>query len=112
MSETNTDAHELLEAIKNSVESEQIVYLSVDCTADELRTLLTSGIDYPFDYGSCEIEDNKVDVWGVVLSFGTSGKLPTEEIDDDFILDGFRLIVQCKPQTTDTPELIFSFNHF
>lgn len=92
MNETNTDARELLLAIKDSVKSVQIVHVSVDCTVDRLHTLLTSGIDFPFDYDSCEIDDNKVDVWGWVLASGTNGK---------FLLDEFRLIVQCKPEPTD-----------
>ena len=71
---------EIRTAIKRSEKYNEIVHVAADCTVDNLRALLASIAKC--DWDMCEIEDNKVDVWG------WSDATPEGEQD-------WRLCVQC-----------------
>ena len=71
---------EIRSAIKRSEAYNDIVHVAVDCTTATLRALLASIAKC--DWDMCEIEDNKVDVWG------WSDATPEGEQD-------WRLCVQC-----------------
>ena len=71
-------------AIESSSKSGRIIIVDVDCPADQLEDLLLLTI--ACNWEMCEIEDNKVDVWGWTDD--------TPEGKQDW-----RLIVQCQPTT-------------
>jgi len=73
--------NEIRTAIENSIKSGQIVSVDVDCTTGNLPAMLASTI-VKSDWEMCEIEDNKVDVWG-----WTDDTLAGEQ--------DWRIIVQC-----------------
>ena len=70
-------------AIQSSNKSGQIINVDVDCPADQLEDLLLLSI--ACDWEMCEIEDNKVDVWGWTRD------TPENQVE-------FRLTVQCRPK--------------
>ena len=74
---------EIRAAISRSEAYSDIVRVAADCTVDNLRALLASIIEC--DWDMCELDDNKVDVWGWTSD--------TPEGKQDW-----RLTVQCQPE--------------
>jgi ribonuclease I len=79
-------SNEIRSAIKRSESHSDIVSVAANCTTDNLRALLASIIEC--DWDMCEIEDNKVDVWGWTDN--------TPEGKQDW-----RIIVQCQPEQVE-----------
>ena len=77
-------SNEIRSAIKWSESHSDIVGVAANCTTDNLRALLAGIIGC--DWDMCEIEDDKVDVWGWTDD--------TPEGKQDW-----RIIVQCQPTT-------------
>ena len=78
--------NEIRAAIKNSSKSGQIVSVAVDCPASQLEDLLFLTIKCNWEM--CEIEDDKVDVWG------WTDDTPEDQVE-------FRLTVQCQPEQVE-----------
>ena len=76
-------------AINSSNKSGRIISVDVDCPASQLEDLLLLTI--ACDWEMCEIEDNRVDVWG------WNDDTPENQVE-------FRLRVLCQP----TPEEFFA----
>ena len=55
-------SNEIRSAIKQSETHNDIVHVTINCTTATLRALLASIAKC--DWDMCEIDDNKVDVWG------------------------------------------------
>jgi len=84
---------EIRSAIENSRKSGQIVSVAVECTVSQLHSLFSGPlVCYLFEvacaWKMCEIEDNKVDVWG------WTDDTPKSEQD-------WRIIVQCLPEQVE-----------
>ena len=73
-------------AIESSSKSGQIISVGVGCPADQLEDLLLLTI--ACNWEMCEIEDNKVDVWG------WTDDTPEDQVE-------FRLTVQCQPEQVE-----------
>jgi hypothetical protein len=73
-------------AIESSSKSGEIISVDVDCPANELEDLLLLTIKCNWEM--CEIEDNKVDVWG------WTDNTPEDQVE-------FRVTVQCQPKQVE-----------
>jgi len=73
-------------AINSSNKSGRIISVDVDCPASQLKDLLLLTI--ACDWEMCEIEDNRVDVWG------WNDDTPENQVE-------FRLTVQCQPEQVE-----------
>ena len=85
------NSNEIKSAIENSSKSGQIVSVAAECTVSQLHSMLSDSLvchlfGIACDWDLCEIEDNKVDVWGWTDD--------TPEGKQDW-----RIIVQCQPTT-------------
>lgn len=76
-------SNEIRSAISRSESHSDIVRVAANCTTDNLRALLANTIEC--DWDMCELDDNKVDVWG------WTDDTPEGEQD-------WRLTVQCQPE--------------
>jgi len=85
------NSNEIRSAIKRSETHSDIVPVAADCTVGQLQSMLSDPLvchllEIACDLDMCEIEDNKVDVWGWTDD--------TPEGKQDW-----RIIVQCQPTT-------------
>jgi hypothetical protein len=85
------NSNEIRSAIKRSETHSDIVRVAADCTVGQLQSMLSDPLvrhllEIECDWDMCEIEDNKVDVWGWTDD--------TPEGKQDW-----RIIVQCQPTT-------------
>ena len=83
--------NEIRSAISRSEAHSDIVRVAADCTANQLHSMLSDPLvrqllEIACDLDMCEIEVNKVDVWGWTDN--------TPEGKQDW-----RIIVQCQPTT-------------
>ena len=84
---------EIRTAIENSRRSGQIVSVEVECTVSQLHSLFSGPLvchlfEVACAWKMCEIEDNRVDVWG------WTDDTPKSEQD-------WRIIVQCQPEQVE-----------
>jgi len=80
---SNESFFRIRSAIESSSKSGEIISVDVDCPADQLKDLLPLTI--ASCWSMCQIEDNKVDVWG------WTDDTPEDQVE-------FRLTVQCRPK--------------